>query len=349
VVAFFDSNPDMDLSGYDLVHLFNLTNTGDTYLQALNAKRQGKKVALSTIYWNREKLGAKDFSLSEDYVEPFRYKMRRARRALLARCGLVKKEKMEKHRRDALFYQMGYHGQVCGILEMTDMLLPNSEMEKGLILKDFPVARAKPCSVVVNGIDSALFDSRPADGENTFFEKYHMRDFVLCAGRIERRKNQLRLLEAMKGVDVPLVLLGRPYDRKYFKELRELFRPFDRVVESWAYEKMKEVYSLARVHALPSYYETPGLASLEAGALGLNIVVGNSGAESEYFGPHAEYCEPTEVASIRSALEKALSRDAPNKELSKHVKEHFTWERAAMQTLEAYRRILGQSLTNNLV
>ena len=39
-----------DVSSYDLVHLFNLGRPQEVYLQALNARRQGKKVGLSTIY-----------------------------------------------------------------------------------------------------------------------------------------------------------------------------------------------------------------------------------------------------------------------------------------------------------
>ena len=39
-----------DVSGYDLVHVFNLMRPQELYLQVKNAKKQGKKVALSTIY-----------------------------------------------------------------------------------------------------------------------------------------------------------------------------------------------------------------------------------------------------------------------------------------------------------
>jgi hypothetical protein len=38
------------LEGYDLVHLFNLMRPQEVYVQAANAKNQGKRVALSTIY-----------------------------------------------------------------------------------------------------------------------------------------------------------------------------------------------------------------------------------------------------------------------------------------------------------
>ena len=39
-----------DLSRWDIVHLFNLTRPQEVYLQASNAVRWGKPLALSTIY-----------------------------------------------------------------------------------------------------------------------------------------------------------------------------------------------------------------------------------------------------------------------------------------------------------
>lgn len=40
-----------DVSGYDVVHLFNLTRVQETFIQSKNAKEAGKPVVLSTIYW----------------------------------------------------------------------------------------------------------------------------------------------------------------------------------------------------------------------------------------------------------------------------------------------------------
>ena len=40
-----------DLSNYDLVHLSNVTRIQETYLHVKNAKKQGKPIVLSTIFW----------------------------------------------------------------------------------------------------------------------------------------------------------------------------------------------------------------------------------------------------------------------------------------------------------
>ena len=48
--------------------------------------------------------------------------------------------------------------------------------------------------------------------------------------------------------------------------------------------------------------ETPGLSSLEAAAMGKNIVVTTKGDTYDYFEDYAFYCEPDDIESIKNAL-----------------------------------------------
>jgi glycosyltransferase involved in cell wall biosynthesis len=93
------------------------------------------------------------------------------------------------------------------------------------------------------------------------------------------------------------------------------------------------------VHVLPSWFETCGLATLEAAACGCNVVVTDKGYVREFIGDAGYYCDPGNPASIREAIERAAA--AP---LSEHLKQkiacQYTWEQAAGKTSEAYRQIL---------
>lgn len=105
---------------------------------------------------------------------------------------------------------------------------------------------------------------------------------------------------------------------------------------------LREVYKLYQrhaVHCAPSWYETPGLASLEAAVRGLPIVVTRGGCTEEYFGPEAQYCEPGDPDSIREAIERVLAGD-PLEKLAAQIREKFTWKEAGERTMEAYRTIL---------
>jgi len=45
------ADPNIDLSPYDVVHIFNITRIKESYMFFLNAQKQQKKIVLSPIYW----------------------------------------------------------------------------------------------------------------------------------------------------------------------------------------------------------------------------------------------------------------------------------------------------------
>src|SRR5579859_7043697 len=83
-----------------------------------------------------------------------------------------------------------------------------------------------------------------------------------------------------------------------------------------------------------------GLSSLEAAAMGANIVITDKGDTRDYFGDLAYYCSPDSVPSIREALLRAHS--APRSHLlQEKVLNNYTWAHTAKSTLAAYREVLG--------
>src|SRR6185437_7691066 len=85
---------------------------------------------------------------------------------------------------------------------------------------------------------------------------------------------------------------------------------------------LASAYAAARVFALPSWFETPGLAALEAALAGCAVVVTPNGCTREYFGPRVEYARPDRPAAIRAALARAWEH-GPDPDLAAHVRRHF--------------------------
>ena len=87
--------------------------------------------------------------------------------------------------------------------------------------------------------------------------------------------------------------------------------------------------------------------NLEAAACGAAVVTGTQGYELEYLGDLADYCDPADIASIRTAVRTAWDRypdDAARREqLRLRVRNRFTWEASARATFEAYCRVLNRS------
>ena len=95
---------------------------------------------------------------------------------------------------------------------------------------------------------------------------------------------------------------------------------------------LRNAYAAARTHALISFYETPGLASLEAAIAGNTIVASDRGSPREYFGDQAFYCQPIDLDSIKAALSQAY-RTEPDPALKARVLRDFNWRKTAEATL----------------
>ena len=297
-----------DLAGFDIVHAFNTTRPQESLEHCANARRQGKPVVLSTVYWDaREFLHRAQQMLDPDF-EP----SAREVATLAAR-----------------------EAQAAVVMEMADLLLPNSEAERDLLARNFGIP-AQQCRIVPNAVEERFFEATPDD----FVREHGLRDFVLCVGRIELRKNQYALLAALEDSDLPLVLIGPAMDEAYLERCRSRATPRVTFIPALPHELLPSAYAAARVHVLPSWYDTPGLVSLEAAAAGCNIVSTDRGSAREYFGDLAWYCSPDDVDSIRRAVTAAW--DTPRSDrVARHVREGYTWAVAARTTLEAYRTALA--------
>jgi glycosyltransferase involved in cell wall biosynthesis len=100
---------------------------------------------------------------------------------------------------------------------------------------------------------------------------------------------------------------------------------------------LASAYAAAKVHALPSWFETPGLSSLEAGAYGTRILSTNQGTADEYFLDMAAYVQPLADDSLCSGLKKAWAMSPLP--LAEHIREHYPWSKVAAMTLAAYQTI----------
>jgi len=229
-----------------------------------------------------------------------------------------------------------------GVLARIDTLLPNSWMELAAIftyLGDF-------CdhAIVPNAVDAALFTG---GDPNAIPAELRTREYALMSARFDARKQQDFVLLALKHTEYPLVFVGDATDPEIFARFRDLGA--QRKAPVYYYpaipqQQLRHLYAGARVHLLPSLFESPGLSSLEALLADAAIVVGNLGFESEYFGEAAYYCDPCDAWSILRATQRAWNRyerDAPLRAQARvRILEEFTWQAAARATLNGYERAL---------
>ncbi|MGV3616554.1 MAG: glycosyltransferase family 4 protein [Fimbriimonas sp.] len=307
--------------GFDVVHLFNLQTPAFTVAEAEKVKASGRKLAVSTIFW--------DFG-AELLVAESRLWGRVA--SLTGRPIALKLA----HRRVNSVAALD-RGQMRRILELADISLPNSQAEVDHLRRLVP--KLGRVQVVPNGIDAARFDpDRPLPLPGWARERgISSGGYVLVAARIDPHKNQIPFCQAMRGWEHPIVLSGQAADPAWIRECEDAGAVY---VGSLSGDDLVAAYRHAKVHALPSFRETPGLSSLEAAAMGCAIVSTEAGSAREFFGDEAVYCDPRSAASMRGAVEMAWAAGAPQG-LAGRVRRRFTWDAAAAATLAAYQSILS--------
>ena len=333
-----------DLSGYDLVHLFNLKLVESTYLQFLNAKRQKRPVCFSTIYWHLTEEEERQF-LSQRisaygkfrvvYLQEVKEKLKKIGGLWPLFSWYTTRLKTKRYQ-PTEFYRLrkepGERKMQMEVLRGADVLLPNSKSEMSMIRDFYGVE--KDYIVVPNGVD---LDFEHGDA-GRFYAKYGLRDFILCVARIEERKNQMSIMRALKDVAAPLVFIGAQRE-PYFSRCRSEAGSNVHFLGHMDGMDLAGAYAAAKVHVSASWYETPGLSNLEAALAGRNLVVSVKGSTRDYFRDYVDYCEPNDIGSIREAVFRALIR-AESDELKNFVRARYTWDKAAEATLAAYQKVL---------
>lgn len=320
-VKLFDMWHD-NINNFDIVHIFNpIMFQTESYLLANYAKSNGVKVVVSTIfYYSNHKMG------TENSVAKFFNNIALYLRKPLSTSNYSK--------------YLDYYRYFSNTLKMSDMLLPNTIEEKNLLSKFFDVSKNN-ISIVPNGVDLEYEQGQP----ELFSKKYGYNNFILFIGRIEQRKNVLNLIKAFvdSNLDTKLIIIGKSLDPDYLKSCKSVSNQNVVFLPPIPHgsDLLKSAYKSAKVFTLPSYYETPGLAALEAGLSGTNLVVTKKGGTREYFDNFAWYVDPSNVTSIKQSLIDAYN--TPNtSNLSNHIRNNYTWDIVADKTIKAYNTILNR-------
>ena len=310
-------SPDWE-KDFDLIHMVNASGEKGPYSLAMDcAKLKKIPVVLSPVFWPLDEV--------EEGV----------------RSSLGEKRWNLQHR-----VYLQYLADMKIIFNKADLLIPNAEVEM-VKINEF-LGDERPYKVVPNAID---MDEVTTCLENDFefpknISKALKERFVVCVGRIEVRKNQYRVFQAMKRIwrndpDLQLVLIGQG-SKSYMMMFEEQLKGENVLsLGPTDHTAVMQMVKRSQAHILASFIETPGLVNLEAAALGVPIVVSSRGSISEYFGDEAFYCDPNSPRSIAKAIEGAIS--SPKEQTSKlqlRVQADYNYSRVAEMLEEIYRGLI---------
>ena len=307
-VSLFNSWEEIQKEDVDLIHIFG-ANLG-TYHFAREVHKLGIPTVVTPIFFTRH---------SWPFV-----------RSIVGMHGMI------RNLARGTWTDYGIASEVCS---WAAAVLPNTQREAELVEHGLGVPGEK-IEVIPNGVEQRFHEADPGP----FREKYGIRDFVLNVGHIgPPRKNVLRLIRALEDVNVPAVIIGRIEQNEYGLKCLERAKQNPRLVIIDALpnesDLLASAYAACDVFVLPSLFETPGIAALEAGLAGAKIAITKYGGTEDYFGPYAEYIEPTSVELIHHAIISSLNKQK-DPALRERIRTKYLWDRVAELTREIYARLI---------
>ncbi len=246
-----------------------------------------------------------------------------------------------------------YYGQIDQAVRHADHIVADSLSTKRDIVNFLGVPEPK-ISVIyaaANAIYRRVEDQRLLTQARA---KYQLdKPYALFVSTIEPRKNLPTLLRAFRKLldhyklDVTLAVVGQRgwFCGEVFAVAEEL-ELNDTVVflGHVPLEDLVLLYNAARMHVHPSFYEGFGLPPLEAMTCGTPTIVANVSSLPEVVGDAGLLVSPEHTEGWTVAMWRLLTDDSLHQEMSqKGLKRAklFSWERAARETLNLYRRMSG--------
>ncbi|MFZ2889147.1 glycosyltransferase family 4 protein [Sulfuricurvum sp.] len=317
-----------------IVHIFNIRTVDQTLAFVSNAKKAGKIIILSPIFWDlSDALFIIHMSKFKFYQFGKFYKIyKKFHRALSKISAFVigKPYSTSSH----------YKNKIMDILAEVHLLLPNS-IEELTQLEHYTQLKFMHSKIIFNAIDMNIFKSvKP-------LQKNIIPKTVVCAARIEPIKNQLSLIRALfYHTDIHIILIGKiGQDQHYANLIKQIGQErgnFTLIANHIPQNELVKIFNSAHAHVLPSFSETTGLSSIEALCSGLKIVV-----SKKQFCPVYTYfqdridrdvfvCNPYDTESIKEAVLLSLESQT----LIQKCDKRFSWEYTAQQTYLAYQSLI---------
>jgi glycosyltransferase involved in cell wall biosynthesis len=324
-------------SEFDLLHIFTIAPLDHAQRMVDWARRGGAAIVFSPLYYN-------------DYRDWFARAIVKAPRwsALARRLGKARAWRIYRSWQTARQPLQPVWRAMRELLINAEVVATTSRWENEFVADHFRLPADVRSAMRLSrfGVDTRLY-GRQFTGEQLecFRTQYGLAPgYVLEVARIESKKNQLALIQALWDDPVDIVFVGTvsPYfEPDYAERCRKAGEQRGRVhFLGWIPKAdLPLMYAASAAHALPSWNELPGLSSLEAGACGTRLVSTRYSPLPEMLGEQAHYCDPYDVNSIRSAVRSALECPVPPV-LRQRLLAEYSWDEAARVNLAPYEKVL---------
>lgn len=252
-------------------------------------------------------------------------------------------------------------------MEYADAVIAVSAGMKDAILRAYPRIDADKIRVVLNGIDTQLWQPRPTfdDAEHSVLRDHGIKPdqpIVAFVGRITRQKGVGHLVKAARHFSpgVQLVLCaGAPDTPEIAARTQHLVEELQAeregvvwVQEMLSKDKIQEILTAADAFVCPSIYEPLGIVNLEAMACATAVVASDVGGIPEVVvdgttGSLVHY-DPNDTDTFEHDLAEAVNAMVADRKRAaafgvtgrNRAVSEFSWGSIAQQTVDVYSSLL---------
>jgi len=194
--------------------------------------------------------------------------------------------------------------------------------------------------VIYEGVDHNVF--RMKEIERPLIQA----PFILYVGSTALRKNVHTLVKAFcrvrKEFSHKLVMVSN-VDKSIDKLLRQLNLAKDVIIKSNITTiSLVDLYNLADLFVLPSFYEGSGTTALEAMACGCPVVTSEIPSLTEAVGDAGMKIDPYRTDDLAQVMMRVLSSQELREEMRRKSLKRakmFSWEKTAKETLDVYKKV----------
>lgn len=221
-----------------------------------------------------------------------------------------------------------------------DKIIAETQQEADFICKHYMIPIDK-ILVIPNGNEPIIYN-----GTEIFDYFGRQKKYILHVGRIDKNKNQLNVIKALKDTGIDIVFIGgadlaRGGD--YYNQCLNAAKGYPNIhFLGWQNNDsplLKSAYAHADTFVLASFEETFGLVLLEAGMAGAKLAVSETLPILDY--PVFTKCNrfnPGNLNSIRETVLKTFN-DAPDEQLRQEITTYFSWDHIIEDHINLYSEL----------
>ena len=231
-------------------------------------------------------------------------------------------------------------------LRTPPLFLPCSRGVEKELIKHYDIGAA-PVRIIPNGADTNIFKPL-GEAERELWRRvngFHPQDIILIfAGGEWTRKGldiAIQTLGKIRAPTVKLFVAGHDAELRRFRSLACELGVKNRVTFGGFRRDMAVALGAADIFFFPSRYEAFSLATIEAAACGLPLVASCINGTEDFITPgetgyFIEHDADHAAKVLRPLLEKPDLRKTIGNSALKLVRAHYTWDRVAEMTEDAY-------------